>query len=461
MSLETRLAAVLDSDWYAKTYPNFAGDGHDAVKHYLQYGLQQGHAPSASIDLQFHADMHNLTATQTRLDVLMHLLDAPDQTQQGRLARADVTRLPWALDRLARRGRGNLALRIAGETLPADMQPFAHILGANHALRSGDQMGWLTALNAYLQGYGAAPISLHPRAAGPLGACAAPITKPVADGPLVSVIMSTWQSDATLADSLNSLLLQGWRALEVIVVDDASTDRTGAILADISARDARVKVLRNPVNVGPYVGRNLALSVAKGDYICCHDADEWAHPDRIATHMAWVLTQNRAPVSQIGMLRMAPSGQITQMGRARSHTVDGALRPCPSGTMFRADFLRETLGHWQCARFGADTELNTRAALATGKPIPMLKCPLVLSLDHPNSLTNRKDTGMGAAGTGMSAARKAYQTYRANRLAALQNLGAAAQKHALFCAFPPTDYTDIPASVAVPRGAIDLCIQRV
>ena len=79
----------------------------------------------------------------------------------------------------------------------------------------------------------------------------------------------------------SSILEQSWKPIELIIVDDCSTDDTWSIAKRVAHLDPRVRVRRNSVNVGPYVCKNLALSMVKGAYITCHDADDWAHPQRL------------------------------------------------------------------------------------------------------------------------------------------------------------------------------------
>src|SRR5690606_13076944 len=100
-------------------------------------------------------------------------------------------------------------------------------------------------------------------------------------GPLVSVLMPAFNAERTLKTAASSILQQTWRSLELIIVDDASTDATWRIAQDIAAADSRVTVRRNTTSVGPYVCKNLMLNLVQGEYITCHDADDWAHPQRL------------------------------------------------------------------------------------------------------------------------------------------------------------------------------------
>ncbi|MEO1195237.1 MAG: glycosyltransferase [Pseudomonadota bacterium] len=100
--------------------------------------------------------------------------------------------------------------------------------------------------------------------------------------PLVSVVMANHNGAAYLEAAITSVLRQSLAALELIVVDDASTDASKAIIAAAAGRDPRVKPLLCTQNAGAGAARNRALDVATGRYIAVVDADDLVHPGRLA-----------------------------------------------------------------------------------------------------------------------------------------------------------------------------------
>ena len=96
--------------------------------------------------------------------------------------------------------------------------------------------------------------------------------------PRVSVIVPVFNEEAFLPQCIDSLLAQSLTDIEVICVDDGSTDATPAILADYARVDARVKVISQN-NAGPAKARNRAIEVAQGDYLYCCDADDFCKPN--------------------------------------------------------------------------------------------------------------------------------------------------------------------------------------
>lgn len=95
--------------------------------------------------------------------------------------------------------------------------------------------------------------------------------------PLVSVVVPAKDQEPHLGDCLSSLVgqLGDPEALEVIVVDDGSTDATGAIARSYADRLPRLEVLRNDVPVGLASARNLGLDRATGRYLAYLDSDDW------------------------------------------------------------------------------------------------------------------------------------------------------------------------------------------
>jgi succinoglycan biosynthesis protein ExoO len=97
--------------------------------------------------------------------------------------------------------------------------------------------------------------------------------------PEVSVIIPAYNAEAYIARALDSVLNQTFENLEVIVVDDGSTDNTVEVVKKIN--DGRIKLLINSTNLGAGASRNLALSLAKGTWVAVLDSDDWYALDRL------------------------------------------------------------------------------------------------------------------------------------------------------------------------------------
>ena len=99
--------------------------------------------------------------------------------------------------------------------------------------------------------------------------------------PLVSVIVPARDAAATVERAVRSALSQTLESIEVIVVDDASRDRTPEIVERLAAADHRVVLLRQAIHGGVSRSRNVGLDHARGRWVAVLDADDWYDPDRL------------------------------------------------------------------------------------------------------------------------------------------------------------------------------------
>jgi hypothetical protein len=176
----------------------------------------------------------------------------------------------------------------------------------------------------------------------------------IESGPLVSVLVPAYNSQAWLPTAINSLLNQTWRNLEILIVDDQSTDNTFEVAKEFEAKHPRVKVLQNEVNAGPYVARNLALSNSSGVFVTVHDADDWSHPRKIERQVSALIKRPDVMANTSQTVRVNPSNFqiLTRAGKA--------LRLNYSSLMFRRAEVAAALGFWDPVRFGADSEFISR-----------------------------------------------------------------------------------------------------
>ena len=94
--------------------------------------------------------------------------------------------------------------------------------------------------------------------------------------PVVSVIMPAFNAERFIGRAIESALNQSLTDLEVVVVDDASTDGTVDVVRAFD--NPRIRLYESANNGGPSVARNLALAEARGEHIAVLDADDWFRP---------------------------------------------------------------------------------------------------------------------------------------------------------------------------------------
>lgn len=103
--------------------------------------------------------------------------------------------------------------------------------------------------------------------------------------PIVSVILPCYNAEKYLCQCLDSILAQTLGALEVICVDDGSTDGTGEILRRYASSDGRIRIV-NQRNAGAGAARNVGAQLARGEYLSFLDADDFFEPDMLEKAVA-------------------------------------------------------------------------------------------------------------------------------------------------------------------------------
>ena len=219
--------------------------------------------------------------------------------------------------------------------------------------------------------------------------------------PTVSVLIAAYNAGTFLHRAVRSALAQSRPPLEVLIVDDASTDDSLAVANAMAAEDSRIRVLTLQVNSGPAAARNVGLSVAKGDWIAILDADDAYMPSRLERlssacagksvdivldnflffdHAREASTSTALTASDA----IEPINLHEFVAHARPYGVEvdwGLLKP-----MFRREFLDvRKLRYQEFSRHGEDFLLMFQALHAGGR------CMLVRTAGY---LYSTRDSGM-------------------------------------------------------------------
>lgn len=145
-------------------------------------------------------------------------------------------------------------------------------------------------------------------------------------GPLVSVVMPAWNAGTTLERAVRSVLAQSWPRLELVLVDDGSTDDTGVLARELAAGDRRIRVACMGANAGVAAARNRGIELAQGDCIAFLDSDDWWYPEKLERQVRHLRASGAA-------IAYAPYDRVDRTGR-----VLGTVLPPPVAT--HADMLR-------------------------------------------------------------------------------------------------------------------------
>jgi hypothetical protein len=155
------------------------------------------------------------------------------------------------------------------------------------------------------------------------------------DAPLISVVIPAYNAAATLEETLDSALAQTHRRIEVVVVDDGSTDGTAAIANAAAARDPRVRVISIP-NAGVATARNIGIAATSGAYVAPLDADDLWHPDTLRKQLAALeAAGDRAGFAYAFYRRIDMDGRVLS---------DGAPRVC-TGRVFTRLLVNNFVGN--------------------------------------------------------------------------------------------------------------------
>ena len=120
-----------------------------------------------------------------------------------------------------------------------------------------------------------------------------------ANAPILSVLIPVYNVEAYLRECLDSVINQSMKEIEIICVDDGSTDSSGAILDEYARKDTRIKVIHKEKNEGLLLARKTAVKAASGEYILFVDSDDFVDPDMCA--FAEEITRNEyADIIQFG-----------------------------------------------------------------------------------------------------------------------------------------------------------------
>ncbi|HEX5816802.1 MAG TPA: glycosyltransferase family A protein, partial [Methylomirabilota bacterium] len=187
--------------------------------------------------------------------------------------------------------------------------------------------------------------------------------------PLVTVAISTWNRAHLVGRAIRSALVQSFGDIEVLVIDDGSTDGTPAVLAGL--HDRRLRRVRHEENQGVSRTRNTAIELARGEWMAFLDDDnEWV-PDYLERQLAFAASRPEAGVVYCrARVRDARSGAEIDahsslwQGRVFRHLVDG-WNPFVSGTLIRRATLAGIGGLDERLRATEDRDLWMRLARCT------------------------------------------------------------------------------------------------
>jgi glycosyltransferase involved in cell wall biosynthesis len=182
--------------------------------------------------------------------------------------------------------------------------------------------------------------------------------------------MSVFNGRAFLHESVESILSQTFQDYEFVVVDDGSTDGSSEILARYT--DPRLRVIRNPSNLGLTRSLNVGLEASKGDLVARQDADDRSYPERLARQVAFLDANPSVALVGTQARGIDRSGSPVDLSGWPKATAAMAIRwqlmfDSPfthTSVMFRRAPVSELGGYNEDFRTSQDFELFSRLAVA-------------------------------------------------------------------------------------------------
>ncbi len=216
----------------------------------------------------------------------------------------------------------------------------------------------------------ASPPNPDAQPAGAQPAGATPDARTAAKAPTVSVLMSVYSAERYVEQAIRSVLNQTFRDLEMIVIDDGSSDGSIAIVERLAREDARIRFSARP-NKGIPATANEMIGLARGRYLSLMDHDDVMLPDCIATEVAYLDTHPNVVV--VGIMDDYIDGEGRTMRRRTSlkhrltpitHMKRDLVAFPPHipfvsnpGSMMRAEAVRRVGGYREVFRYASDNDL--------------------------------------------------------------------------------------------------------
>ena len=326
-----RVHPLFDADWYSAAYPDVPAGRFDPWRHYRHHGAREGRKPNEWFDVRQYLEF-NADVPRDPLAALDHYL--LDGALEGRDPGPEFLSL-WYLHE-------NPDVAAAG------MNPLLHYL------RVGRQEGRKRKPDRLLE----APAA-----------------------PLVSVIMTTFDSEDHVGEAIDSLLAQSLGDFELIVVDDASQDETVRVVGEYARSDERIRPFASLRNHGTYWCKNFGLLKAKGEFVTFQDSDDRSEPERLARQVDALRQHAEAQMASVDYVRVDEAGHV--------HLNRGlAQRRALVALMIRRENVISRIGFFDAVRTSADQEyLDRFLAVFGAQALVDLGAPLYKALVREDSLT--------------------------------------------------------------------------
>ena len=207
----------------------------------------------------------------------------------------------------------------------------------------------------------------------------------------VSVVMAAFNTAPFIGEAIESVLGQTLHELELLVIDDGSTDATSAIVGGVA--DRRVRLIRNPANLGPAASRDVGFALASGRYVAIMDSDDIAVPDRLAIQVDEMERNPDIAVcgSNVELFGLASRNSDVPPGDAeiKAMLLAAARNILNPTAMVRLDFVRRHDVRYRSDLAVAEDYAFWLECMYRGARFANLKQPLVRYRSHAANASQR------------------------------------------------------------------------
>jgi glycosyltransferase involved in cell wall biosynthesis len=202
---------------------------------------------------------------------------------------------------------------------------------------------------------------------------------------LISCIVPVFNGERYLSDALESILKQTYRPIEIIVVDDGSTDASADV---VDCYRGALRYVRQS-NKGPAAARNLGLSIARGEFVAFLDQDDLWHSEKLARQIAWfgICPALSSCVSHVQKFFVPEMAEIA--ARCIDYRPNNALAGYLTGTLLARRSAFDIVGLFDAAlHYGDAMDWFARAA-EQGLAIKLIPDVLMYHRVHQNNFSRR------------------------------------------------------------------------
>jgi teichuronic acid biosynthesis glycosyltransferase TuaG len=169
-------------------------------------------------------------------------------------------------------------------------------------------------------------------------------------GNLVSIIMPCLNAEHTIVEAIESVLSQDYDCLELIIIDDGSSDATVEIIKKFQQNDRRITLLINTKHHGVAEARNIGINSAKGKYICFLDSDDFLLPSSISLRVKTSIAR-KCNIVYGDYLRLLPDGKLVRKSTPLRITL---------GDMLRRNYIGNLTGMYDAEAIGKMLQQSIR-----------------------------------------------------------------------------------------------------